>query len=225
MNKETLDFGVGLGRCDGSVRGPWRPAGLRPLRLRLLHRQRRRPPREAPRRRPPPRRGASETTATTAATGPATGTPIKLGFDEGFTGFMAYDCQQADEGIKTALAMINNQWMGHPVSTSLRIRLRPGRRRRQSSEAGGERQNQRDDRPDLFACSEGGGRLSGQVLRHPGDDHRRAAGRQPDYGERPGVHPDRHLRCARVLLRQVPRRRKASRPRTSSTTTTPQRMP
>ena len=28
---------------------------------------------------------------------------------------MAYDCQQADEGIKTALAMINNQWMGHPV--------------------------------------------------------------------------------------------------------------
>ncbi len=59
--------------------------------------------------------GSSETTATTAATGPATGTPIKLGFDEGFTGFMAYDCQQADEGIKTALAMINNQWMGHPV--------------------------------------------------------------------------------------------------------------
>jgi branched-chain amino acid transport system substrate-binding protein len=43
------------------------------------------------------------------------GTPIKLGFDEGFTGFMSYDCQQADMGIKTALAMLNNEWMGHPL--------------------------------------------------------------------------------------------------------------
>ena len=54
--------------------------------------------------------GSSDTTA-----GAATGTPIKLGYDEGFTGFMAYDCQQGDMGIKTALAMINNQWMGRPV--------------------------------------------------------------------------------------------------------------
>jgi branched-chain amino acid transport system substrate-binding protein len=28
---------------------------------------------------------------------------------------MAYDCQQADMGIKTALSMLNNQWMGRPL--------------------------------------------------------------------------------------------------------------
>jgi branched-chain amino acid transport system substrate-binding protein len=60
-----------------------------------------------------PSTGSSETTATT--TGAATGTPIKIGFDEGFTGFMSYDCQLADQGVKTALAMLNNQWEGHPL--------------------------------------------------------------------------------------------------------------
>jgi branched-chain amino acid transport system substrate-binding protein len=64
--------------------------------------------------------GGGTSTTTTAAggattTGAATGTPIKIGFDEGFTGFMAYDCQMADQGIKTALAMLNNQWEGHPL--------------------------------------------------------------------------------------------------------------
>jgi branched-chain amino acid transport system substrate-binding protein len=56
--------------------------------------------------------GSSGTTATSGA---ATGTPIKIGFDEGFTGFMAYDCQLADQGVKTALAMLNNQWEGRPL--------------------------------------------------------------------------------------------------------------
>ena len=71
--------------------------------------------------------GTTETTAaattttaggggtTTTAGGAATGTPIKFGFDEGFTGFMSYDCQMADQGVKTALAMLNNQWQGHPL--------------------------------------------------------------------------------------------------------------
>jgi branched-chain amino acid transport system substrate-binding protein len=58
---------------------------------------------------------ATAGTATTAATGAATGTPIKFGFDEGFTSFMAYDCQLADQGVKTALAMLNNQWEGRPL--------------------------------------------------------------------------------------------------------------
>jgi branched-chain amino acid transport system substrate-binding protein len=58
---------------------------------------------------------ATGSTATTAASGAASGTPIKIGFDEGFTGFMAYDCQLADQGVKTALAMLNNQWEGHPL--------------------------------------------------------------------------------------------------------------
>ena len=56
--------------------------------------------------------GSSETTPPAGA---ATGTPIKFGFDEGFTGFMSYDCQLADQGVKTALAMLNNQWEGRPL--------------------------------------------------------------------------------------------------------------
>jgi len=64
--------------------------------------------------------GSDETTTTTAGgatttSGVASGTPIKIGFDEGFTGFMAYDCQLADQGVKTAIAMLNNQWEGHPL--------------------------------------------------------------------------------------------------------------
>ena len=59
--------------------------------------------------------GGTATTAATGTTGAATGTPIKIGFDEGFTSFMAYDCQLADQGIKTALAMLDNQWQGHPL--------------------------------------------------------------------------------------------------------------
>ena len=59
-----------------------------------------------------PATGSSDTTAMgqTGETG-----PIKIGYDEGFTGFMAYDCQLADQGIKTALAMLNNEWMGRPL--------------------------------------------------------------------------------------------------------------
>jgi len=64
--------------------------------------------------------GGSEETTTTAApatstTAAATGEPIKIGFDEGFTGFMSYDCQLADQGIKTALAMLDDQWEGRPL--------------------------------------------------------------------------------------------------------------
>jgi branched-chain amino acid transport system substrate-binding protein len=62
--------------------------------------------------------GATDTTAAatdTTASGPASGEPIKLGYDEGFTNFMSYDTAQGDMGIKTALAMLNNQWMGRPL--------------------------------------------------------------------------------------------------------------
>ncbi len=54
--------------------------------------------------------GSTDTTA-----GAATGEPIKLGYDEGFTNFMSYDTLQGEMGIKTALAMLNNQWMGRPL--------------------------------------------------------------------------------------------------------------
>lgn len=51
----------------------------------------------------------------TTTSGAVSGEPIKIGFDEGFTGFMAYDCELADRGIKTALAMMNNEFQGRPL--------------------------------------------------------------------------------------------------------------
>jgi branched-chain amino acid transport system substrate-binding protein len=59
------------------------------------------------------------TTETTAAgtetTAAPTGEPIKIGYDEGFTSFMAYDCELADKGLRTALAMLDNQFDGRPI--------------------------------------------------------------------------------------------------------------
>lgn len=61
--------------------------------------------------------GATGTTAGATSTtgGAASGEPIKFGFDEGFTGFMAYDTELAHKGILTALDMLGNQWEGRPL--------------------------------------------------------------------------------------------------------------
>ena len=60
--------------------------------------------------------GGTETTAGgTDTTGAASGEPIKFGFTEGFTGFMAYDTELAEKGILTALDMLGNQWEGRPL--------------------------------------------------------------------------------------------------------------
>ncbi len=68
--------------------------------------------------------GEEATTTTAAGTGTTAGTDttaapvggaIKFGFDEGFTSFMAYDCELADKGVKTALAMLNNEFEGRPL--------------------------------------------------------------------------------------------------------------
>ena len=69
--------------------------------------------------------GGEETTETTAAgtettaagteTTAAPGEPIQIAFDEGFTGFMAFDADMSERGILTALAMLDNQMAGHPV--------------------------------------------------------------------------------------------------------------
>ena len=45
----------------------------------------------------------------------ATGEPLKIGFDEGFSGFMAVDAQLTEHGIKVALDEVGNQWMGRPI--------------------------------------------------------------------------------------------------------------
>jgi branched-chain amino acid transport system substrate-binding protein len=57
--------------------------------------------------------GAREESSAPAAA--ATGEPLKIGFDEGFTGFMAVDAQLTEHGIKVALEEVGNQWMGRPI--------------------------------------------------------------------------------------------------------------
>ena len=60
--------------------------------------------------------GGTDTTAGgTDTTAAASGESIKFGFDEGFTGFMAYDTELAEKGILTALDMMNNEWQGRPL--------------------------------------------------------------------------------------------------------------
>jgi branched-chain amino acid transport system substrate-binding protein len=57
----------------------------------------------------------TETTAAGTETTAAAGEPIQIAFDEGFTGFMAFDADMSERGILTALAMLDNQMAGHPV--------------------------------------------------------------------------------------------------------------
>jgi branched-chain amino acid transport system substrate-binding protein len=66
--------------------------------------------------------GCGSDTASTGArdesaspTPAATGEPLKIGFNEGFTGFMAIDAQLTEHGIKVALEEVGNQWMGRPI--------------------------------------------------------------------------------------------------------------
>ena len=53
--------------------------------------------------------GATETTAA------AGGEPIKMAFDEGFTGFMAFDASLCEKGILTGIDMLGKQIAGRPV--------------------------------------------------------------------------------------------------------------
>ena len=62
--------------------------------------------------------GSSETSSGGASSTPSsgpTGEPFKIGFNEGFTGYAATDAILTERGILTALAQIDDQWMGGPV--------------------------------------------------------------------------------------------------------------
>ena len=59
--------------------------------------------------------GDSRDTTAASPSPAATGEPLMLGFDAGFTGFMAMDVELAEKGILTRLDMIQNQWEGRPV--------------------------------------------------------------------------------------------------------------
>ena len=60
--------------------------------------------------------GGTETTAGgTETTAAPSGEPIKIGYNAGFTSFMAYDVELAEKGIKTAFAMLDNQILGRPI--------------------------------------------------------------------------------------------------------------
>jgi len=60
-----------------------------------------------------------EETATTAGgtetTAAPSGEPIKVAFDEGFTGFMAFDAELCEKGILVGLDMLGNQMSGRPA--------------------------------------------------------------------------------------------------------------
>ena len=57
--------------------------------------------------------GAREDTAAPSAA--ATGEPLKIGFDEGFTGFMAVDADLTDKGIQLAIEQLGGQIDGRPL--------------------------------------------------------------------------------------------------------------
>ena len=57
--------------------------------------------------------GAQTDTGSPAAA--PTGEPLKIGFDEGFTGFMAVDATMTDKGIQTAIAQHDGQALGRPI--------------------------------------------------------------------------------------------------------------
>ena len=57
--------------------------------------------------------GARDESATPVAE--ATGEPLKMGFDEGFTGFMAVDAEMTDKGIQLAVEQLGGQVDGRPL--------------------------------------------------------------------------------------------------------------
>ncbi len=64
--------------------------------------------------------GAGDSTESTIAESVGTsvagaGEPVVIAYNDGFTGFMAYDAQQIDRGICTSLAILGNQMAGRPV--------------------------------------------------------------------------------------------------------------
>jgi branched-chain amino acid transport system substrate-binding protein len=60
--------------------------------------------------------GARDDSSSAASPAPvATGEPLIIGFDGGFTGFMAMDVALAEQGILTAIDMAGGQWNGRPI--------------------------------------------------------------------------------------------------------------
>jgi branched-chain amino acid transport system substrate-binding protein len=57
--------------------------------------------------------GARDDSSETVAA--ATGEPIKIGFNEGFTGFMAVDADMTDKGIRLAIDQLGGQIAGRPI--------------------------------------------------------------------------------------------------------------
>ena len=77
--------------------------------------------------------GAREESSAPAAA--ATGEPLKIGFNEGFTGFMAVDAQLTDHGIKTR-ARRGRQPVDGPADRVLQGRQRAPTRCRPSTRPG-----------------------------------------------------------------------------------------
>ena len=149
----------------------------------------------------------SETTApaSTETTAAPSGEPVKIGFNEGFTGFMAYDCELAERGIKTAFAMLDNQILGRPIeyfpedNTSDPV-VAVDKARKQVESDGINVMIGPIFSPSAKAVAD----FLGKSQRHTADVHRGAADGESGNGQRPSLHPHRLLRLPRLLLRQVP---------------------
>ena len=133
------------------------------------------------------------------------GRAVQLGFDEGFTGFMALDASLVDHGIQMALEQVDDQVLGRPIEYIKADNASdPVSGRRQGAAAGGERQDRRHARR---RCSRHRTPQSPTTWRarrrHPVDLVHGPADRQHEDRQRAVVHPDRLLQHARVLPRQV----------------------
>ena len=167
---------------------------------------------------------STETTApaSTESTAAPSGEPIRIGYNEGFTGFMAYDCELAERGIQTAFAMLDNQILGRPIeyfpedNTSDPVVAVDKARKQVESDGINVMIG-----PIFSPVGQGCGRLPGQVQRHTADVHRGAAHGECGNGQQPSLHPYRASSTPTGTTSASSWRRRASRPPTSSTTMTP----
>lgn len=58
---------------------------------------------------------STEAGVTTTPGSSASGEPIRIGYNFGFTNFMAMDAALTEHGVLTALAQVNNEWNGRPI--------------------------------------------------------------------------------------------------------------
>ena len=148
--------------------------------------------------------GAREESAAPSAA--ATGEPLKIGFDEGFTGFMAVDADLTDKGIELAIEQLGGQIGGRPIEY---IKADNGSDPVQAVDKA--RQLVESDKIDVMIgpiFSPANAAVTDYLAkerRHPVHLHLRAADRQHEDGERTLLRARRPILVRRLPDRQVRR--------------------